>query len=103
MGDLLQLKPCKGTCIFERPRVYEHEINLWTLFELCKLEINQRHSGDIEYGHLCARLRIGEQTAKDIQTINSRLKEFENSIHLCSRKKTFDKINQLAFNKLKQN
>ena len=76
MGDLLQLKPCKGECrIFEKPYSLSVEMNLWDAFSFHELSINQRQKGDIVYGELCCRIREGVYTADDICMLESRLLE----------------------------
>ena len=110
MGDLLQLKPVMGTCIFEIPNHFKHEFNIWNIFQMHVLTINQRHIGDNSYGELCSRVRIGEQTSNDLKILNNRLlyylnhkTEFEDSIHLCARKKTVEHYNAINYQRIKKN
>ena len=42
---------------------------LWSVFELCELEGNQRAGRDPEWAALLARLRVGQWTEADIQTL----------------------------------
>ena len=42
---------------------------LWSLFELCELEGNQRAGKDPEWAALLARLRVGQWTEADVQTL----------------------------------
>ena len=56
-----------------------------------------------------SRLRLGKQTPDDIRIFNNwaeyyteNKKEFENALHLCSRKKTTAKINDRFFSKIKR-
>jgi ATP-dependent DNA helicase PIF1 len=110
MGDLLQLKPIYGGCIFEQPGILGSEINFWKLFDMNILWRNQRHIGDVEYGDLCGRIRTGQHTAKDIKTLNDRMiyyynnkQEFEDAIHLCSTKNAVNKQNQIGLSKVSKN
>ncbi len=110
MGDLLQLKPIYGGCIFEQPWAIRHEINIWKQFKMNILFRNQRNTGDIEYGELCSRIRVGKQTSNDIKTLIERKnyytrnkKEFENAIRLCSTKKAVEQYNNNALYKIGQN
>ena len=110
MGDLLQLKPIYGGCIFEQPINLKHEPNLWQLFTMHVLWRNQRQINDPHYGDLCSRIRLGQQTSDDLNVLNNRHiyfknnpKEFENAIRLSARKKTVEKHNLKCFEKTKQN
>ena len=44
---------------------------LWPLFELCELEGNQRAAKDPEWAALLARLRVGQWTDADVETLRS--------------------------------
>ena len=44
---------------------------LWLLFELCELEGNQRAAKDPEWAALLARVRVGQWTDADIETLHS--------------------------------
>jgi hypothetical protein len=110
MGDLLQLKPIYGGCIFEQPAQLQSEINFWDLFSMNILWRNQRHIGDTQYGDMCSRIRIGQQTTNDIKILNDRMvyyqnnkKEFENAIHLCSTKNSVNKQNSIGLAKFSKN
>lgn len=103
MGDLLQLKPINGGCIFEQPISLAQETNLWKLFKMNILWRNQRHIGDSSYGDMCSRIRVGQHTAGDLKILNDRLiyyrnnkKEFENAIHLCATKAAVQKQNEFG-------
>lgn len=106
MGDLLQLKPIYGGCIFEQPRELIGEINIWRLFNMNVLWRNQRHVGDTAYGDLCSRIRVGKQTPNDLKILNDRMiyyhknkSEFEDAIHLCSTKNAVNKRNEIGLAK----
>ena len=60
-GDLYQLPPPGGLPSFQS--------YLWTLFELCELEGNQRAAKDPKWAALLARVRVGTYTEEDIQEL----------------------------------
>ena len=107
MGDLLQLKPCFGSCIFEKPSQYYTEVDLWSIFNMNVLWRNQRHIGDTAYGDLCSRMRGGEYTSADLNTLIERMNyyninkdQFKESIHLCARRKTVAYYNKIGLEKV---
>jgi len=110
MGDLLQLKPCFGGCIFEKPSQYYTEVDLWSIFNMNVLWRNQRHIGDTAYGDLCSRMRVGEYTSADLNTLIERMNyyninkdQFKESIHLCARRKTVAYYNKIGLEKASLN
>ncbi|CAE7876440.1 pif1, partial [Symbiodinium necroappetens] len=60
-GDLYQLPPPGGLPAFAS--------RLWLLFELCELQGNQRAAKDPTWAALLARVRVGNWTEADIQTL----------------------------------
>ncbi|CAK9033287.1 ATP-dependent DNA helicase PIF1 (DNA repair and recombination helicase PIF1) (PIF1/RRM3 DNA helicase-like protein), partial [Durusdinium trenchii] len=71
IGDLYQLPPPGGLPIFAS--------KLWPLFELCELDGNQRAARDPAWAALLARVRVGQWTQEDIQTLESMvLKKYGN-------------------------
>jgi hypothetical protein len=109
MGDLLQLKPVHGNWIFEQPKRYELEPNLWDLFKFYQLNINQRQQNDPVFGGLLARIRTGEQTDADIQVLTSRLlinlknaSDFEDELHLMAKKKETLDFNNIKLDQLRK-
>ena len=110
MGDLLQLKPCFGGCISEKPSQYYTDIDLWSIFNMNVLWRNQRHIGDTAYGDLCSRMRVGEYTSADLNTLIERMNyyninkdQFKESIHLCARRKTVAYYNKIGLEKVSLN
>ena len=78
-GDILQLKPCMGRYVFERPQCEDfhlkHEISpLWSQLDVIILEENHRQDGDHEYANILNRIRIGEPTEHDVEILNQRVK-----------------------------
>ena len=79
-GDLMQIKPVKGRYIFQSPKNEQfqiaHEMGpLWEGFECINLEINHRQGEDKEYGDMLNRIRIGEETAEDIERLKGRVRD----------------------------
>ena len=72
MGDLLQLRPCRGGYTFKRLPKLAAEPHLWGIFTMNVLFKNQRHIGDTAYRDLCARTRVGQETADDLKILNDR-------------------------------
>ena len=68
-GDLMQLKPIKGSYIFEKPRfgkfreVFE-ALPLWEMFDCVELEVNHRQGEDKQYAELLNRLRFKSRDEK---------------------------------------
>ena len=78
-GDILQLKPCMGRYVFERPQCEDfhlkHEISpLWPQFDVIILEENHRQDGDHEYANVLNRIRVGEPTENDVEILKKRVK-----------------------------
>ena len=78
-GDILQLKPCMGRYVFERPQCEDfhlkHEISpLWSQFDVIILEENHRQDGDREYANILNRIRVGEPTEYDVEILSQRVK-----------------------------
>lgn len=109
MGDLLQLKPIYGHEIYHQPTHFSSEPNLWQMFNINQLERNERQKGDMEYGDLCMRARIGKLDVNDLELLNSRLSEnvknlsyFDDAIHIYPRKYLVFDYNEKMKEKLKQ-
>ena len=68
-GDLMQLKPIKGSYIFEKPRFGKfievcEALPLWEMFECVELEVNHRQGDDKQYAELLNRLRFKSRDEK---------------------------------------
>ena len=83
-GDLMQLKPIKGSYIFEEPKQekYKQIFNifpLWNLFETIDLEENHRQGEDKSYAELLNRLRFKSRdeqlSSEDLEMLKSRVLE----------------------------
>lgn len=66
VGNFFQLRPVRGDFAFK------HEL-LWHLFTPFFLRQNMRQCGDIEYAKLLNRIRIGQLTFNDVETLKSRI------------------------------
>ena len=78
-GDIMQLKPVLGRYIWSQPRsndflqaflVQSH----WELFSVISLVENHRQHGDAEYAETLNRIRVGEQTERDLTTLQERVR-----------------------------
>ena len=89
LGDLLQLRPVNARYIFEEPMRECYQItysmnSLWKLFTVLNLEENHRQENDKRYADLLNRMRIGNLTDDDMQTLQERVRsrgdsEYENA------------------------
>lgn len=76
-GDILQIKPPKGSFVFEKPTSPKLQLsyaadNLWTKFKVITLKTNHRQGEDKEYAELLNRIRTGDQTNADVQLLKTR-------------------------------
>ena len=80
LGDMMQIKPVKGRYIMQCPITKQfwiaYEIDsLWHKFECIILEINHRQGEDGHYADMLNRIRIGEETAADIDQLKERVRK----------------------------
>ena len=79
---------------------------LWRKFDCINLEINHRQGEDKEYADMLNRIRIGEQTAEDIEKLKKRVRS-ENHMDIKREKDalyifgTNKKVNQMNNKRLK--
>ena len=74
-GDIMQLRPCKGTFIFDEPLCKDYLPQylcktLWDTFDVILLEENHRQWEDHSYAEILNRIRIGQQTDSDLSLIH---------------------------------
>ena len=79
VGDVMQLKPCKGRYIFDEPINPDYKIDYqlgshWQSFEVIILEQNHRQGDDKDYANMLNRFRIGQQTEEDMLKLKSRVR-----------------------------
>jgi len=77
-GDLLQIRPVSGPFVFEEPAnrsflLSDSFSQLWKLFKSIELKTNHRSGEFGRYADLLNRVRIGEPSIEDIETLNSRV------------------------------
>ena len=77
-GDLLQIRPVSGPFVFEEPANRSFILSdsfspLWKLFKCIELKTNHRSGEFGRYADLLNRVRIGEPSLEDIETLNSRV------------------------------
>ena len=82
-GDLMQLKPIRGSYIFEMPKNEKYRqiydiLPLWKMFDTVELEENHRQGDDKQYANLLNRLRFKTKNEKllpeDLKLLNSRVR-----------------------------
>jgi len=99
VGDLLQLPPPMGRPGLQEARLFKAEVDLWRLFRLFELTINERQKTN-PLGAMCSRLRVGKLTQEDmfnfkppflqIPNTNIDRKSFENSTWVYHTKKMLE-------------
>ena len=82
LGDLMQLKPIRGSYICQMPKYEKYRqvfelLPLWKMFETIELEINHRQGDDKRYAELLNRLRFKSKdediSEEDLKLLNSRI------------------------------
>merc|ERR1711942_105463 len=87
VGDIMQLKPCKGRYIFDEPRnpdyMLEYQLGShWQSFEVVMLEKNHRQGDDKDYADMLNRFRIGAQTEDDMKKLKERVRPSNHTVIL---------------------
>ena len=110
-GDIMQLKPCRGSFIFDKPLCEEYLLPFlckshWNYFDVILLEKNHRQGEDFEYAELLNRLRIGKQTENDLNSLRSRVRpeghaDLTGAMFVSCTNKTVMKMNDVRLNELK--
>ena len=96
VGDIFQLKPCRGKFPFENELLARQ-------FELYFLDTNVGQSNDPTYAELLARARVGTLLEEDVALLKTRLVDtnmppFVNTLHI------FPKVSMVQeFNTIQQN
>ena len=78
-GDIMQLSPCQGAYIFQKPKnadyMATHALKpRWKMFQCIVLEKNHRQGKDKTYADMLNRIRVGEQTEEDIELLQTRVR-----------------------------
>jgi len=72
-GDLYQLRPVYGSAIFS-DKITTDTLHLWKDFlTMIELTENKRQCTDTQYAELLNRIRVGEDTSDDLETLQTRL------------------------------
>lgn len=85
-GDFMQLPPVKDDWIFKSELFHNLNIRPFIFYE-------PKRYDDIEYFEILLRVRVGEQTLEDLQSLKSRHKSFSKLRKILSKNK--DKVNIL--------
>ncbi|XP_035709644.1 ATP-dependent DNA helicase PIF1-like [Folsomia candida] len=86
VGDLFQLEPVNGHCIYDQPRQLGAEENLWKNFAFKELTVNMRQGQD-PLLHICNNLREGNITTTDLHEL--RMREFSEDTSSTAMKDKF--------------
>ena len=80
LGDILQIRPPLGSMIYSSPLNTRSKAlysipggNLWQKFDVITLKTNHRQGSDKSYADLLNRLRVGEHTVDDLDTLRTRV------------------------------
>ena len=78
-GDIMQIKPVMGRYAMERPIAPQSAIafeldSTWHKFEVIVLEKNHRQGEDKIYADMLNRIRVGEETEKDMEELEARVR-----------------------------
>ena len=110
-GDPLQLRPVKGRYPWEEP-IFEkyrrvHAIEpIWSQFCPIILRTNHRQGEDREFSELLNRIRVGEQTQDDLDTLRTRVfsqndkRIPEDSVHIFATNAEVNFWNQIFMDRL---
>ena len=100
----MQLKPCLGRYIFDEPinsdYKLEHQLGQhWRDFEVITLEENHRQDGDRDYADMLNRFRVGQQTEKDMEKLQTRVRplnhpDIKNAVFISCKNKEVEKLNK---------
>lgn len=71
VGDLFQLEPVNGSCIYDQPVTSGAEEHLWRNFAFRELTVNMRQGLD-PLLHICNNLREGNITTDDLHLLRTR-------------------------------
>ena len=112
LGDIMQLKPCRGRYIFEEPinPAFKLDYQLgthWQSFEVIILEGNHRQSEDKEYADMLNRFRVGQQTEEDMNILQSRVRpmrhhDLDGAMFISCKNKEVAKLNIKRLNEIKE-
>lgn len=86
VGDLFQLEPVNGHCIYDQPLHFAAEEHLWKNFAFRELTVNMRQGQD-PLLHICNNLREGNITTTNLHEL--RMREFNEDKSTTAMKEKF--------------
>ena len=103
-GDILQLCPVMGKFAFEEPKNPSFKVTYyldsrWEKMKVINLEKNHRQGKSREYADMLNRIRVGEHTSEDLETLRKRIRPSGHqdlqsvSLDIVCTKKLCSKIN----------
>ena len=111
MGDIMQLRPCKGSFIFDEPTCKDFLLAYlcnthWNTFDVILLEQNHRQGEDHLYAEMLNRIRVGEQTEEDMNSLKDRIRpeghrDLEGAMYVTCTNKSVQKMNDIRLSELK--
>ena len=111
-GDPAQLKPVRGSYIFSAPNCRDYKVaygdgtdSLWRSFNVINLEENHRQGKDKSYADMLNRIRVGNQTQKDIEALKSRVRkkghpDLKGALFISAKVIPVARFNEMALNKI---
>ena len=112
-GDIMQMRPVKGRYIMQQPRSEQFDLSyqldpLWQKFQCINLEINHRQGEDKEYADILNRIRIGQETALDVEKLTERVRNINHidirrepdALYIFGTNKKVNQMNNLRLKKL---
>ena len=112
VGDIMQLKPCKGSYIFDKPTNPDYMIDYqlgshWQSFEVVMLETNHRQGDDKDYANMLNRFRTGEQTEDDMLKLEERVRpsnhaDLKGAMFVCCINNEVNNQNKRRLNEIKE-
>ena len=93
MGDIMQLRPCKGSFIFDEPKCKDYLLPYlckthWESFDVIILEENHRQGEDHEYKKMLNRIRIGHP-------------DLQGAMYISCTNKSVNQMNDIRLNELR--
>ena len=111
MGDIMQLRPCKGSFIFDEPTCKDYLLTYmcdthWNTFDVILLEQNHRQGEDHLYAEMLNRIRIGDQSDADIAMLKTRVRpeghtDLQGAMYVTCTNKSVQKMNEIRLSELK--
>ena len=111
-GDPAQLKPVRGSYIFDAPNCLDYKLaygdgtdSLWRSFEVINLEENHRQGEDKIYADILNRIRLNKQTEADLKTLKTKVRsnkhpDLKDALFISAKVKPVASFNEKALNML---